>query len=63
MTMQKSPPGRAKAATNGAQKPKPAKTTYEKSGVKAPVTNVRGFCQQVGGPARSSSLRSDQPGS
>ena len=40
MTMQKSPPGRAEAATNGAQKPKPAKTTYEKSGVKAPVTPI-----------------------
>ena len=40
MTMQKSPPGRAKAATNGAQKPKPAKTTYEKSGMKAPVTPI-----------------------
>jgi Family of unknown function (DUF5995) len=40
MTTQKPPPGRAKAATNGAQKPKPAKTTAEKSAVTAPVTPI-----------------------
>ena len=40
MTTQKPPPRRAKAATNGAQKPKPAKTTAEKSVVTAPVTPI-----------------------
>lgn len=40
MTTQKPPPGRAKAATSGAQKPKPAKTTAEKSAVTAPVTPI-----------------------
>ncbi len=40
MTTQKPHPGRAKAATNGAQKPKPFKTTAEKSAVTAPVTPI-----------------------